>query len=767
MPIPLRPSMALAQLFVLSIAFLQADIACANLDDSSLSVTIVPSKNTGGAINLDEPIELLIKNSSNSEIKAIDPRGPQADECRMAIEFTNLETKEVYLSKPTKVSSSKTRFTNVASKILAPGESLTVQVSLLGTGGMQGSMAKWSNIPEPNTGAKYRVVAKYQVRLKNEKDSTFWSGKIESDPIVTQVASETLVSPNAFFTKELPVFALRMIQSDRRWMERTDDLSQTPLHIAAGRGYADVVKWLVENGADVNAIAYNGFTPLHLTSDSEIVKTILKHSPNLDIRATDGTPLQRAIRNSAVARSKSEKEKWEGLANLYLEAGATYDIITAIHRNDLNRVKAVFDEQISDAIYSTHDRGYGGGVHVPQSPLRCAASQGRLEICEYLIAEQKMDVDQFEDGSGYPILKDALPYPEIVRLLIDSGANLDKKITFRGGRTGIWIIGDDATILHFAAEDGVPETIKILIDAGVDIFAKTRDAFRDQESDQTALDIAASFGKADNAAAIINHPRFDEADASLRQEILDRCLPLSAFPSWLAREADRPKLIKVLLGKGANPNARLDNGPTAIQIAARSIDWADQEDLDGRREVSHQKELIETLRSSGGELDLFSAVAIGDESAVAQILAKHPEQVNARAYDSLPALHTAVELDHRNIIELLLKAGADVDIKNESERTGYEGDTALHCASSWERIEIAKVLLANGANVNAVNSRGMVPLHSAASMENLSLMRLLITNGARIDMKDKDGESPLDSIQKRNRPLFEELEKLSREYSGK
>ena len=755
MPILLRPSMALAQLFVLSIAFLQADIACAILDDSSLSITIVPSKNTGGAINLDEPIDLLIKNRSNKEIKVIDPRSPQADESRMAIEFTNLETKEVYVSKPTKASSPKTRFTNVASKILAPGESLTVQVYLLGTGGLLGSMAKWSNIPEPNTGAKYRVVAKYQVRLKNEKDSSLWSGRIESDPIVTQVASETLVSPRAFFTNKLPVFALRMIQSDRRWMERTDDLSQTPLHIAADRGYADVVKWLVENGADVNAIAYNGFTPLHLTSDPEIVKTILKHSPNLDIRATDGTPLQRAIRKAGGSRSTSEKEEWEGIANLYLEAGATYDIITAIHRNDLNRVKAVFDEQISDAFDSSHD-----------SPLRCAASLGRLEICEYLIAEQKMDVDQFKDGSGYPILKDALPYPEIVRLLIDSGANLDKKITFRGGRTGIWIIGDDATILHFAAEDGVPETIKILIDAGVDIFAKTRDAFRDQESDQTALDIAASFGKADNAAAIINHPRFDEADASLRQEILDRCLPLSAFPSW-PREADRPKLIKVLLGKGANPNARLDNGPTAIQIAARSIDWADQEDLDERREVSLQKELIETLRSSGGELDLFSAVAIGDESAVAQILAKHPEQANARAYDTLPALHTAVELDHRNIIELLLKAGADVDIKNESERICYLGDTALHWASSWERIEIAKVLLANGANVNAVNSRGMVPLHSAASMENPSLMRLLITNGARIDMKDKDGESPLDSIQKRNRPLFEELEKLSREDSRK
>jgi ankyrin repeat protein len=40
-------------------------------------------------------------------------------------------------------------------------------------------------------------------------------------------------------------------------------LGTTPLHIAAGHGHFDIVKILVENGANVNVKDLMGFTPLH------------------------------------------------------------------------------------------------------------------------------------------------------------------------------------------------------------------------------------------------------------------------------------------------------------------------------------------------------------------------------------------------------------------------------------------------------------------------------------------------------------------------
>ncbi len=162
-------------------------------------------------------------------------------------------------------------------------------------------------------------------------------------------------------------------------------------------------------------------------------------------------------------------------------------------------------------------------------------------------------------------------YPEIVRLLIENGANLEKRITWHGGTSGTWIIGDDATALHFAASDGIAETIKLLIDSGVDIFATTSDLFGSKATEQTALDVAASFGRAENAEAITNHPRFNKADPDLRQRVLDRCLITGSFSRWLDRESNRPNLFRILLNAGANPNATDEKDHSAIQVAARSI----------------------------------------------------------------------------------------------------------------------------------------------------------------------------------------------------
>lgn len=77
----------------------------------------------------------------------------------------------------------------------------------------------------------------------------------------------------------------------------------------------------------------------------------------------------------------------------------------------------------------------------------------------------------------------------MVKILIGAGADLKTPITWRGSRTGVWIIGDDATALHYAAEEGPPESAELLIDAGISVDA------RDTKG-QTPLHIAAIFGRA-------------------------------------------------------------------------------------------------------------------------------------------------------------------------------------------------------------------------------------------------------------------------------
>ena len=81
----------------------------------------------------------------------------------------------------------------------------------------------------------------------------------------------------------------------------------------------------------------------------------------------------------------------------------------------------------------------------------------------------------------------------------------------------------------------------------------------------------------------------------------------------------------------------------------------------------------------------------------------------------------------------------------------YVGDTPLHAAAAGYRVEIAKVLLAAGADVNAAgNHRRSGPLHYAAdggperdTERQGAMIRLLLKAGADVHAQDKNGATPL------------------------
>ena len=364
-----------------------------------------------------------------------------------------------------------------------------------------------------------------------------------SEAVRARFTADRLKTPHQLLWNGFADAAIEMMSKDFAWIGKVDENDCTPLHHAARFGPARAVQWLLDHDADVNAVAYNGFTPLHLAGDPEIVRLILTKKPDLTIhcRIRGQTPVQRAADELAAARSDVDRAKWRRIVEEYRNAGAEYDAITAIHLDDLARVKAVLKQSPELA-----DNFEG------QSLLRTAARLGRLSICEYLIKEFRVNVNDFKRGVGYPIIKEAVRYPRIVKLLVDHGADLKTRITWRGGRTGIWIIGDDATVLHYAAEDGTPETIKLLLDSGVDPFAAAHDMV-DPDKRQVALEVAAIFGKADNAEAIVKHPKFASTPMKIRQPILDRCLCLGVFPTWLARQCATIKAGSSPVGSRGQP----------------------------------------------------------------------------------------------------------------------------------------------------------------------------------------------------------------------
>src|SRR5229473_1701575 len=84
----------------------------------------------------------------------------------------------------------------------------------------------------------------------------------------------------------------------------------------------------------------------------------------------------------------------------------------------------------------------------------------------------------------------------------------------------------------------------------------------------------------------------------------------------------------------------------------------------------------------------------------------------------------------------------------------YVGDTALHLAAAGYRVEIARLLLAAGADPNAAkNHRRSSPLHYAAdgfiggpawdAKRQVATIRHLLCKGADIHLQDKNGATPL------------------------
>jgi ankyrin repeat protein len=128
------------------------------------------------------------------------------------------------------------------------------------------------------------------------------------------------------------------------------------------------------------------------------------------------------------------------------------------------------------------------------------------------------------------------------------------------------------------------------------------------------------------------------------------------------------------------------------------------------------------------------AVDEGYLEVVKQHLAASPN-VNAKDVNGSTPLYIAAGRGHKEVAALLIANGADVNAK-----TNKYGWTPLHRAASEGHKEIVELLIAKGADVNAKKKDGWTPLHYAATKE---IAELLITEGADVNVMGKHGWTPL------------------------
>jgi ankyrin repeat protein len=148
--------------------------------------------------------------------------------------------------------------------------------------------------------------------------------------------------------------------------------------------------------------------------------------------------------------------------------------------------------------------------------------------------------------------------------------------------------------------------------------------------------------------------------------------------------------------------------------------------------------------------EIHDAAKNGGLAKVQALLKGNPDLVFSKddAYGATP-LHWATAFGHKDVAELLLANNAEVNAKAKNGMTPLHW-AALdsideHATPKMGRKNVAELLLANKADVNSKDNRGMTPLHYAAERgyKDKDIAELLLANKADVNCKDNGGITPL------------------------
>jgi uncharacterized protein len=275
-----------------------------------------------------------------------------------------------------------------------------------------------------------------------------------------------------------------------------------------------------------------------------------------------------------------------------------------------------------------------------------------------------------------------------------------------------------------------------------------------------------------------------------------------------AKEGDSAQVIK--LARGSDVNLRDSDGSTALMWAVRRDDLAsarallragarvDESNVNGVTALhlacaDGSAAMIGLLLKSGadiekrdgaGETPLMSAIRSGDIAATRELLDRGA-QVDARDPKfQQTALMLAARGEEPRLVELLLKAHAEVDARTRvgaeprfrlpAENSGSKGKgvsrggwpewgeraarpggmTALLYAAREGHLETVRLLLAGGASPEVAEADDIRPLVMALTNNQLDVARALIEAGADVNAADWFGRTPLwSAIDVRNREV--------------
>lgn len=133
-------------------------------------------------------------------------------------------------------------------------------------------------------------------------------------------------------------------------------------------------------------------------------------------------------------------------------------------------------------------------------------------------------------------------------------------------------------------------------------------------------------------------------------------------------------------------------------------------------------------------LALLVTVGCNDQKGFTQ---QAPSKTNSPEID----IHSAVISNNVELIRQHIKAGT-----NLNEKDPYGGSSPLISAAVFGKTEIAQILIEAGADINIQNNEGSTALHSAAFFCRPEIVKMLLDKGVDKTIKNKYGSTAYESV---------------------
>lgn len=571
-------------------------------------------------------------------------------------------------------------------------------------------------------------------------------------------------------------------------------LHENPLIAASDSGYAEVVELLLAHGADPNNEVYSSLgsslTTASRRNHIEVVRQLINGGadPNIyHFKPPDVNPLEAASSRgyrdcvALMLPKATRKTALLGLEQAY-NARADRDMLKTFIElfpdAVLNYAAALGYE---DLVAELLDRGAKPettlyrSAHTENNALKASAlveacAEGYLAIAKQLI-NRGADVNAREQSEEWSNQSYALATAaregnvEMVKLLLTHGADVNAN-------------GNYGPALQIAAYKGRREIVQILIEHGASLEDGT-----------------GSYGGPVQAAVLGDHVDILElilaagADVNMMAgsaRFFSDSVRLSGSPIQAAVFCSNIPMVDFLLKHGANPNLR----------GTRQLHWTHgaEHGTEAPLSIAAQLgdlDLLNRLLDAGGNVNqpieesdvepaLFSAVKGGSLRVVNRLLDAGADP-NALCHTSVgltTSLAEACKRQNTLVVEALLKAGADI---HKYRDCGESNEPFIHTAARCGEVDMIRVLVKYGANVNeqcpggetalhkaAKSGRqncikalleefradpsialvnGSLPIHTAASWNTPECIQLLVQAGVRVqagvNVRNKTGRTPL------------------------